>query len=62
MGNNRYKADGIRRMPPDQAERLRALEAENERLKHEVAVLTVDKLILTEVVEENDGGGGAARK
>jgi hypothetical protein len=43
-------------MKPDQAERLRALEAENARLKREVAMLRVDKLILKEVVDENDRG------
>jgi hypothetical protein len=41
-------------------ERLRALEAENARLQREVAILTVDKLILKEVIEEN--GRGGARK
>jgi hypothetical protein len=57
MGNNRYDGDDISRMKPDLAERLRALEAENATLKSEVAMLTVDKLILKEVVDENDRGG-----
>jgi transposase-like protein len=35
----------------DQAKRLKELEAENARLKHAVADLTVDKQILKEVVE-----------
>ena len=56
MGNNRYDADGIGRMKLDQAERFRALEAENARLKREVAMLTVDKLILKEVVDDGDRG------
>ncbi len=47
-------------MKPDQAERSGELEVENARLKRAVAVLTVDKLILKEVVEEN--GRGSARK
>ena len=54
MGNNRYNADEISQMRPDQAKRLRELEAENAWLKRDVAVLTVDKLILKEAVEEND--------
>jgi hypothetical protein len=37
----------------DQARRLEELEAENARLKRVVAVLTVDKLILQEIAEEN---------
>jgi cell division protein FtsB len=46
-------------MKPDQrnqTERLRELEAENTRLKHAVALLTVDKLLLEEAVEENSRG------
>ena len=39
-------------MKLDQAGRVEELEAENARLKHMVAVLTVDKLILEEMVEE----------
>jgi hypothetical protein len=39
-------------MNPDQIERLKALEAENLRLKGEVAILTVDKLILGEIVDD----------
>lgn len=38
-------------MRVDQAKRLKELEAENTRLKRAVADLTVDKQILTEVVE-----------
>ncbi len=38
-------------MRVDQAKRLKELEAENTRLKHAVADLTVDKQILKEVVE-----------
>jgi hypothetical protein len=57
MSNNRYDGDDISRMKPDQGERLRALEAENATLKREVAMLMVDKLILKEVVDENDRGG-----
>jgi hypothetical protein len=41
-------------MKPDQAQRLKALEAENMRLKDEVAILTVDKLILGEIVEDTN--------
>ena len=37
----------------DQAKRLKALEAENARLRRAVADLTVDKQILKEVVEGN---------
>ncbi len=39
-------------MNPDQIERLKALEAENLRLKGEVAILTLDKLILGEIVDD----------
>lgn len=38
-------------MKVDQAKRLKALEAENARLKRAVADLTVDKLTLKEVAE-----------
>ena len=38
-------------MKVDQAKRLKELEAENARFKRAVADLTVDKLILKEVVE-----------
>ena len=38
-------------MKMDQAKRLKALEAENARLKRAVADLTIDKLILKEVAE-----------
>ena len=38
-------------MKVDQAKRLKELETENARLKHAVADLTVDKLILKEVAE-----------
>ena len=38
-------------MKVDQAKKLKALEAENARLKGAVADLTVDKLILKEVAE-----------
>jgi cell division protein FtsB len=40
----------------NQARQLGELEAENARLKDAVAVLTVDKLILKAVVEENGRG------
>ncbi len=60
MGKRRYSADEVGQMQPDLAERLRALEAENARLKAAVAVLTVDTLILKEVAEENIRG--SARK
>jgi len=56
MGNNRNDADEISRMKLDQSEQLRALKAENARLKREVAMLTVDKLILKEVVDDSDRG------
>ena len=64
--NNRSNAEqsshelGEAEVLRDQAERLRELEAENARLTREVAVLTVDKLILREVAKEN--GRGSARK
>jgi hypothetical protein len=58
MGNNRNDSDETGQMRPDQIASLRKLEAENARLKDEVAVLTLDKLILSEVVEENGRGGG----
>jgi transposase-like protein len=38
-------------MPTDQAKRLKTLEQENVRLKKAVADLTLDKLILKEVIE-----------
>ena len=60
MGNNRYNAEKPGQMRRGHTERLRALEAENARLKCEVAVLTVDSLVLKEVIEEN--GRGGARK
>jgi hypothetical protein len=59
MGKNRHSAKEINSEPEAadkllrQAERLRELEAENARLKSTVAMLTVDKLILEEVVQEN---------
>ena len=40
----------------DQTQRLKELEAENTRLKNAVALLTVDKLVLEEAVEENSRG------
>jgi hypothetical protein len=59
-GNNSHmhmsaKANGEsgREIGSDQAERLKALEAENARLKNELAILTVHNLILDEVAEEN---------
>jgi len=58
MDNDRKDDDGIGQVNPEQIERLRTLEAENARLKDEVVVLTLDKLILSEVVEENGRGGG----
>jgi hypothetical protein len=57
MGNNRKDSDEIGRMRPDQIQWVRKLEAENARLKDEVAVLTLDKLILGEVAEENGRRG-----
>jgi hypothetical protein len=44
-------------MRRDQIERLSRLEAEHARLKDELAVLTLDNLILGEVVEESGSGG-----
>jgi len=38
-------------MPADQAKKLKTLEQENARLKKAVAELTLDKLILKEVIE-----------
>ena len=58
MRDNRYDADESSQIKSEQAERIRALEIENEMLKREVAILTVDKLILGEVADENDRGGG----
>jgi cell division protein FtsB len=60
MGNNRYNTEKPGQVRRSHTEQLRALEAENARLKREVAVLTVDKLVLREVIEEN--GRGGARK
>ena len=62
MSHNHYNTDGISQPEPDQGgrlqdRRLRELEAENTRLKHEVAVLRVDQLILKEVVDENSHSG-----
>jgi len=57
MGNNGRNIDKRAQTRPNQAERLKALEAENARLKGEVAILTVDKLILGEIVEDNNRGG-----
>jgi hypothetical protein len=62
MGNYRYDAREISPRPveagtsPDRAGRLEELEAENARLKDVVALLTLDKLILEEVAEENSRG------
>ncbi len=62
MGKNRYNAKeispwlGEAAKPPDRAGRLEELEAENARLKDVVALLTLDKLILEEVAEENSRG------
>jgi hypothetical protein len=62
MGNNRYDAREISPRPPEgstspgRAGRLEELEAENVRLKDVVALLTLDKLILEEVAEENSRG------
>ena len=42
-------------MKVDQARRLKALEAENVRLKRAVAELTLDKLILKEAAEGPEG-------
>ena len=60
MAKKRYDAEELSQMRRGHTERLRALEAENARLKREVAVLTVDSLVLKEVIEEN--GRGGARK
>jgi hypothetical protein len=57
MSNNRYDAGAVSQMKSDQAARIRALEIENEMLKREVAILTVDKLVLREIADENDRGG-----
>jgi hypothetical protein len=57
MSNNRYDTGAVSQMKSDQAERIRALEIENEMLKREVAILTVDKLVLREIADENDRGG-----
>ena len=57
MDNDRKDDDGVGQINPEQIERLRTLEAENSRLKGQVAVLTLDKLILREVVEEFDQEG-----
>jgi hypothetical protein len=54
MSNNRSRIEKLSPMKAGQAERLRELEAENARLRGEVAILTVDKLVLNEVVDEND--------
>jgi len=62
MGNYQYDArESSHRpteaaAPPDRAGRLEELEAENARLKDAVAMLTLDKLILEEVAEENSRG------
>ena len=62
MGNYQYDAREISPRPveagtpPDRAGRLEELEAENARLKEVVALLTLDKLILEEVAEENSRG------
>ena len=56
MGEKRYNAKVISPIKPDPAKRLRELEAENARLKREVALLTVDTMILREVTEENRSG------
>ena len=60
MAKKRYDAGELSQMKWGHTEQLRALEAENARLKREVAVLTVDSLVLKEVIEEN--GRGGARK
>jgi len=59
-GNNSHmrmsaKANGAsgREIGSDQAKQLKALEAENARLKNELAILTVQNMILDEVAEEN---------
>jgi hypothetical protein len=57
MSNNRYDTGAVSQMKSDQAGRIRALEIENEMLKREVAILTVDKLVLREIADENDRGG-----
>jgi hypothetical protein len=62
MSHNHNNTDGISQLEPGQSGRLRdkrlsELEAENTRLKYEVAVLRVDQLILKEVVDENSRSG-----
>ncbi len=52
MTSNGRNSEKLGQMKPDQAARLKALEAENLRLKGEVAILTVDKLILGEIVDD----------
>ena len=52
MVSNGHNIKKRSQMKPDQAERLKALEAENMRLKDEVVILTVDKLILGEYIED----------
>jgi hypothetical protein len=52
MASNGRNSEKRSQMKPDQAQRLKALEAENMRLKDEVAILKVDKLILGEIVQE----------
>jgi putative transposase len=43
----------VRGLKIDQVKRLKELERENSRLKHAVADLTLDKLILKEAAEGN---------
>ena len=52
MASNGRNSEKRSQKKPDQAQRLKALEAENMRLKDEVAILKVDKLILGEIVED----------
>ena len=52
MGSNGRNFKERSQLKPDQIERLKALEAENLRLKGEVAILTLDKLILGEIVDD----------
>ncbi len=62
MGYERYSTDEISRglggdeVVPDQAARLKELQAENARLERAVAELTLDKLILEEAAGENSRG------
>jgi hypothetical protein len=55
MSKNRYNNREISNKL-GQAQRLKELEAENTRLKDKVVILTLDKLILEEIAEEQHQG------